>query len=87
MSGEDEAAIVRIHARINDIERTMNTELRGVAVALGKLEERVHKQPCEALIELRDSVEKTKDRGWQVLLKLATPASVGAAVAYFLGKT
>lgn len=87
MSGEDEAAIIRIHARLDSFERATNQELRNVAVALGKLEERVHKQPCQALEELKEQVEKTRERGWQVALKLISLPAVGAALAWFIGQS
>jgi hypothetical protein len=87
MSGEDEAAIIRIHTRLDSFERATNQELRGVAVALGKLEERVHKQPCAALEELKSDVAKSKERGWQVALKLISLPALGAALAWLIGQS
>lgn len=87
MSGEDDAAIIRLHARLNEFERATNAELRNVAVALGKLEERVHKQPCQALEDLKTEVEKTKERGWQVALKLISLPALGAAAAWLIGQS
>jgi hypothetical protein len=76
---DDDVKIQRVYDKLDDFKNAVNSKLESVAVTLSRMETTMESHLKEH--------EKNSDRGWQVVLKFMTPASVAAAVAYLIGQT
>jgi len=91
MGSDDLASLNRVHDRIDELKESVNNGMTEVKVAIARLEAVMPKQPCPGLIDLKRDVEQTKEKGWQLALKLLAICGTGggggaALVTYLLGK-